>query len=238
MRAKEFLKENTGFNQEAGIGIDGKSYKFKIRDLVAFAEKYPVTKVNPKEFIQQIKGRDEDPTQSMTRAEKADLQYPIIVVHRKYGQLWIADGTHRTHKAILNKLPSINAKIIPIKDMAPFDVEQGVAEGSGDKRSDKGDCFEVAGRAMIDPKIPGLKLVHAYVSGQGKLEGQRFPHAWNEVGDVVFDNSNGRNIILRKEQYYDIGKIVEKPGEYAVYNDIDAKKKMVRNKHYGPWDLK
>ena len=106
------------------------------------------------------------------------------------------------------------------------------------KDTGKGDCFEVAGRAMIHPKIPGLKLVHAYVSGQGKLEGQRFPHAWNEVGDVVLDNSNGRNIVLRKEQYYDIGKVVEKPGEYAVYNDIDAKKKMVRNKHYGPWDLK
>ena len=102
----------------------------------------------------------------------------------------------------------------------------------------KGDCFEVAGRAMIDPKIPGLKLVHAYVSGQDKLEGKRFPHAWNEVGDVVFDNSNGRNIVLRKEQYYDIGKVVEKPGEYAVYNDIEAKTKMIRNKHYGPWDLK
>ena len=127
MRANEFTKgvaEGSGFEQEAGIGIDGKSYKFKIRDLVAFAEKYPVTKVNPKEFIQQIKGRDEDPTQSMARAEKADLQYPIIVLKRKNGQLWIADGTHRAHKAILNKLPTINAKVIPIDDMKSFEVKK------------------------------------------------------------------------------------------------------------------
>ena len=127
MRASEFtqgLAEGSGFEQEAGIGIDGKSFKFKIKDLVAFANKYPVTKVNPKEFIQQIKGRDEDPTQSMARAEKADLQYPIIVVQRKNGQLWIADGTHRVHKAILNKLPTINAKVIPIDDMESFEIKR------------------------------------------------------------------------------------------------------------------
>ncbi len=121
--------------------------------------------------------------------------------------------------------------------LSEFTNQQGVAEETIHKDG-KGDCFEIAGRNMINPKIPGLKLVHAYVSGQGKLKGKRFPHAWNEVGDVVFDNSNGRNIVLRKEQYYDIGKVIEKPGEYAVYNDIEAKTKMVRNKHYGPWDMK
>ena len=122
------VAEGSGFDQEAGIGIDGKSFKFKIRDLVALADNYPVTKIDPQQFSKQIAGRDEDSTQSMARAEKADLQYPIIVVKRQNGQLWIADGTHRAHKAIMHKLPSINAKIIPIKDMAPFDVDQGVAE--------------------------------------------------------------------------------------------------------------
>ena len=114
MRAREFTQrlsqgvaEGSGFDQEAGIGIDGKSFKFKIRDLVALADNYPVTKINPQQFSKQIADRDEDSTQSMARAEKADLQYPIIVVKRQNGQLWIADGTHRAHKAILNKLPSI-----------------------------------------------------------------------------------------------------------------------------------
>ncbi len=124
------VAEGSGFDQEAGIGIDEKSFKFKIRDLVALADNYPVTKIDPQQFSKQIAGRDEDSTQSMARAEKADLQYPIIVVKRQNGQLWIADGTHRVHKAIMHKLPSINAKIIPIKDLAPFDVDQGVAEGA------------------------------------------------------------------------------------------------------------
>lgn len=102
---------------------------------------------------------------------------------------------------------------------------------------DGGDCFEAAGRAMISPKLPGLKLVHAYVSGQGTLKGKRFPHAWNEIGDVVLDNSNKRNIVMRKEQYYKIGNVRQEPGEYAVYDDVEAKKKMLQTKHWGPWDL-
>lgn len=102
---------------------------------------------------------------------------------------------------------------------------------------DLGDCFVVAGKAMLDNKIPELKLVHAYVTGQGLLKGRRFEHAWNEIGDVVFDNSNGRKIIMRKEQYYELGKVVQQPKQYAVYDRISALKKMAKTKHYGPWDL-
>ena len=39
-----------------------------------------------------------------------------------------------------------------------------------------GDCFEVAGRAMLklDPKMEkaGYKMVHAFVHGEGELEGR------------------------------------------------------------------
>ena len=100
-----------------------------------------------------------------------------------------------------------------------------------------GDCFVVAGRAMIDPQLPGMSLVHAYVSGQGKLQGKRFAHAWNEYGDVVFDYSNGRKVVMRKEQYYKIGNVSTEPGEYAVYDDTETKKKILQTKHWGPWDL-
>lgn len=106
-----------------------------------------------------------------------------------------------------------------------------VAENRG------GNCFEVAGNAMIHSDMPGLKLVHAYVSGQGRLEGKRFLHAWNEMGDVVIDKSNGNNIVMRKEQYYDLGKVSTAPGEYATYDSKQAIDKMVETKHYGPWDL-
>ena len=113
----------SGLEQVAGIGIDGQSFKFKITDLIALANNYPMTKINPKQFEEQLQDREEDPSQSMARAEKAELKYPIIVVKRKNGSLWIADGTHRAHKAIMLDLPSIDAKIIPVEDMTPFLVE-------------------------------------------------------------------------------------------------------------------
>lgn len=127
-QATQGVAEGSGLDQEAGIGIDGQSFKFKIKDLVAFADKYPVTSIDPTQFKKQIEDRDEDPAESMDRAKKAELKYPIIVVKRKNGQLWIADGTHRAHKAILNNVSKINAKVIPIEDMSKFSVKQGVAE--------------------------------------------------------------------------------------------------------------
>lgn len=101
----------------------------------------------------------------------------------------------------------------------------------------KGDCYEVAGKAMIDSRLPGLKLVHAHVTGQGPLKGKRYGHAWNEIGDVVLDNSNGRQIVMRKEQYYSLGNVLTQPGDYAIYDAEEARKKLVKHKHYGPWDL-
>ena len=104
-----------------------------------------------------------------------------------------------------------------------------------------GDCFHVAGRAMIDlteeQEIHGMKMVHAYVYGQGELKGRRFPHAWNEQGDVVLDNSNGNNIVMRKEQYYPLGGVVQEAGAYATYEKEKTMINMLKHSNWGPWDL-
>ena len=105
-----------------------------------------------------------------------------------------------------------------------------------------GDCFQVAGRAMLklDPNMEkaGYKLVHAYVHGEGELEGRRFGHAFNILGDVVFDNSNGNKIMMRKEKYFDQGGIDPKErGAYVEYNAEDSLLKMAKYHHWGPWDL-
>ena len=105
-----------------------------------------------------------------------------------------------------------------------------------------GDCFEVAGRAMLklDPKMEkaGYKMVHAFVRGEGELEGRRFGHAFNMLGDIVFDNSNGNKIMMRKENYFTQGGIDPKErGAYVEYNAEDSLLKMAKNRHWGPWDL-
>ena len=105
-----------------------------------------------------------------------------------------------------------------------------------------GDCFQVAGRAMLklDPNMEkaGYKLVHAYVQGEGELEGRRFGHAFNMLGDVVFDNSNDNKIMMRKEGYFEQGGINPKEkGAYVEYNAEDSLLKMAKHHHWGPWDL-
>ena len=123
-----------------------------------------------------------------------------------------------------------------------MDQQTGFSEGLATITEDAcGDCFSKAGRAMINmtetQELYGMQMVHAYVYGQGKLEGRRFPHAWTEQGDMVLDNSNGNNIEMHKALYYKLGGVDEKPGAYATYNKEDTMKKLLSTQKYGPWDL-
>ena len=74
-----------------------------------------------------------------------------------------------------------------------------------------GDCYEAAGKYMMDNcDVDGcedLVLVHGEVGGQGALDGVRFGHAWVEKGGTVIDKSNGRNINMPKFVYYAIGQV-------------------------------
>lgn len=111
-----------------------------------------------------------------------------------------------------------------------------------------GDCMEAAAKLMLrfytdffgkKMKAKGSPiLVHALVYGQGKVKGKRFPHAWVEDQDKVYDYSNGRKIEMNKKLYYAIGKInPNEKGAYKKYAFSDMRKKMLSNGHYGPWEL-
>ena len=111
------------------------------------------------------------------------------------------------------------------------------------KKEELGDCFVAAYRWAQDNRrhIPDVKIVHAMVTGEGSVSGQRFPHAWNEIGnDVVIDTSNGRNIIKRRDEYYKLGHVNDKnPGEYRAYT-FDQARSIAFNQerpNYGPWEL-
>ena len=105
-----------------------------------------------------------------------------------------------------------------------------------------GDCFPVAGRAMLDLEgileTAGYKLVHALVRGEGKLKGRRFGHAFNRLGDVIFDNSNGNKVVMRKEAYFKQGSInLNEKGAYIEYDKEQSLINMAKRLHWGPWDL-
>jgi 5'(3')-deoxyribonucleotidase len=105
-----------------------------------------------------------------------------------------------------------------------------------------GDCFPVAGRAMLhledELETAGYRMVHALVRGEGKLEGRRFGHAFHRLGDVIFDNSNGNKIMTRKENYFKQGSInPNEKGAYVEYNKEQSLLNIVKHGHWGPWDL-
>jgi len=109
---------------------------------------------------------------------------------------------------------------------------------------DGGDCFESALKELMNSNpfekdhMDNMTMVHAIVSGQGNIEGVQHGHAWVEVGDVVIDKSNGRNIVMRKDEYYKAGKIdPNNPNEFKRYNRQEMAKKVSKYKTYGPWDL-
>jgi hypothetical protein len=102
---------------------------------------------------------------------------------------------------------------------------------------DGGDCFDSAFDHIIEhgPTNKNLKLVHSIVSGQGKLSGKRYTHAWCEDGDYVIDTSNGNNFEILKMLYYAIGNVNPNQGKYYSYNEVLDLSTKYGNK--GPWEI-
>lgn len=101
-----------------------------------------------------------------------------------------------------------------------------------------GDCFEVAGRMALDRAMskehdPSFRVCHGQPTGTGKLAGQVFHHAWVEIGDIVIDQSNGRNYVGRREDYYRAGNITQ----VSRYTAHEARALMLQTEHFGPWPV-
>ena len=105
-----------------------------------------------------------------------------------------------------------------------------------------GDCYEAAVNFVMDRCLFGrdcpYTIVHAEVAGQGALDGTNFGHAYvvdNNTG-MVIDRANGRNVVMPRNVYETLGSIpqIDNFHEYAW---DEARRKMVKHEHYGPWDL-
>ena len=120
----------------------------------------------------------------------------------------------------------------------------------GGGKIDGGDCYQTAGDFVLDSKILGetrtnkIKfvgephVVHAQVTGQGAISGLKYGHAWIEDDQLVYDYSNGRELVIPKDFYYAVGKVKKTKPRYFKYTFEEARKKMLDSGHYGPWDLK
>ena len=104
-----------------------------------------------------------------------------------------------------------------------------------------GDCYEANGRhvmnMMMAPDTKKWKLCHGV--GILQTDGKPFGHAWIEYGgNKCIDKSNGNDINIPKKLYYEIGNFPVKGYKIYKYSPEETGLKMVRNKHWGPWDLK
>lgn len=106
------------------------------------------------------------------------------------------------------------------------------------KRKPTGDCFEANCKMLLglQAMMPDAVLVHAEVAGQGPLKGVRFGHAFVQAGDTVYDNTNGRGVVMSALLYRAIGN-VDWIGNTHTYTVDEAIAKVVEHGHYGPWDL-
>lgn len=103
------------------------------------------------------------------------------------------------------------------------------------KLTGKGNCYEVAGKLIADmDDFPNVFLCHGLVTGQGKVKGIRFGHAWVEINNIVIDISNGKNVAMEKEMYYRIGNI--KDTEVKKYSPAESKLMILKTENFGPWD--
>lgn len=95
---------------------EGKLIKVTIADLLDFAQNTPVIEASVKKLAPLALHKNKMDETTLKNVQKANLEYPILVLI-KPNKTSILDGHHRLQKAIVNKLPTIKAKILNLKDM-------------------------------------------------------------------------------------------------------------------------
>lgn len=102
---------------------------------------------------------------------------------------------------------------------------------------ERGNCYQ--GAALIADYLVGaglpeekIRIAHGMVSGQGRLRGIRFDHAWVEIAERwVMDGETWGT--LHRARYYDLGSIRHE--DVSRYTIAEAGHQMVSTEHYGPW---
>jgi hypothetical protein len=152
------------------------------------------------------------------------------------------------HEFREGKLYSSNGKLVVLPKQA---LAIALSKAEVEKKEEggligDGDCYVIAGKIALN-NTKGLKgidfigepyLVHAEVTGQGEISGIRYGHAWIEDNELVYDFSNGNEIILPKTLYYSVARVVREEPKYYRYTFKEAQDKMLSSGHYGYWDLK
>jgi lipopolysaccharide biosynthesis protein len=96
---------------------DGKLVKVTISDLFAFSKDMPISEINVDSLKPLALHQTKTDPETLANIQKANLDYPILILNKNNGKQSILDGHHRLQKAITNKIPKIKAKVLNISDM-------------------------------------------------------------------------------------------------------------------------
>lgn len=95
---------------------DGKTVRVTLNDVLKFSEDLPVVELNVRDLESIALHRDKNDEETLRNVQKANLEYPIIVLN-KPNKKSILDGHHRLQKAIVNKIPTIKAKMLKLEEL-------------------------------------------------------------------------------------------------------------------------
>lgn len=106
------------------------------------------------------------------------------------------------------------------------------------KDKENGTCYETAANWLMDKTFFGqddsssFKLVHGRPTLQ-RPPFKKYGHAWIEINEgFVIDTETGKG--MPKELYYSAGEIDSE--ECFYYSFEEARKLLLKFKHYGPWE--
>ncbi len=91
-----------------------------VPEFAEWAKRYPLRRVNVRRLAHCLSfARTDEPIGSvafLARAQAADLAYPLLLLRVPKG-LRIADGCHRTYRALIARRRYLPAYVVPVADL-------------------------------------------------------------------------------------------------------------------------
>lgn len=243
MKRSRIFREKDAVEQLKAKGHDGVLIKQgNYREVVAF---HGASLKTIKEMAPPHVERDEIvrrlikhkiPIKRRESSKISDSEYLHVDVgdeHDEYGDkigdrlIKVRISDHRATRHAIQKHGAAHVEIGP----HAHSVDRGMKEilrHAGIHEAATGDCFKTAHRHCMSK---GGEVVHAEVTNGNK----RFHHAWVERDGKVHDHSNGNQIEMDKESYYDKAGVHRET--IKRYSQSQARVKGIKSRHFGPWEL-
>jgi len=97
-----------------------------------------------------------------------------------------------------------------------------------------GNCYEDNAKHLLfgirKSKVDSFRLCHGIVINA--IDKKPMGHCWIESKGVVIDKSNGLDVEMKMDLYYELGNI-KKVYKYTVH---EVRRKIVEFEHWGAWD--